>query len=291
MTADEQDDAHGDRSREHGWRIEELAHRTGMTVRNIREHQSRGLLQPPTLRGRVGFYGPGHAARLDLVKRLQAEGFTLESIRRMVAEDGRAMRRFAEAVHEAFDAERPRAVTADDLTSAWNTDDASLLDLAVELDLLRLLPDGRYIERSPRLTRIGAELVALGIPPRAAIETAGEALRSTREIAAAFARTYQAACWEPFDEAGRPAERWPELLAALTSLRPLALDAVNALFGIAIDEAAEAALTMADGAGGAAEPAASRRPDHQRPDNQHLETAEQPTREAPQVVAGEEVAG
>lgn len=242
-TADGESATRRDRSCEGTWRIEELARRTGMTVRNIREHQSRGLLQPPTLHGRVGFYGPGHAARLDLVKRLQSEGFTLESIGRMVAEDGRAMRRFADAVHDAFDAELPRAATAEELTGAWHTDDPALLDLAVELDLLRQLPDGRYIERSPRLTRIGAELVALGIPPRAAIETAGESLRHTRAIAAAFARTYLDACWVPFDEAGRPAERWPDLLATLENLRPLALDAVNALFGLAVDEAASAALS------------------------------------------------
>ena len=37
--------------------IDELARRTGMTVRNIRAHQSRGLLPPPEVRGRTGFYG------------------------------------------------------------------------------------------------------------------------------------------------------------------------------------------------------------------------------------------
>ena len=33
--------------------IRELAERTGMTVRNIRAHQTRGLLPPPVVRGRV----------------------------------------------------------------------------------------------------------------------------------------------------------------------------------------------------------------------------------------------
>ena len=40
--------------------IEQLAARTGMTVRNIRAHQSRGLLPPPEVRGgargRTGYY-------------------------------------------------------------------------------------------------------------------------------------------------------------------------------------------------------------------------------------------
>ena len=45
--------------------IDELARKIGMTVRNVRAHQSRGLLPPPTLRGRTGYYGKEHVARLE----------------------------------------------------------------------------------------------------------------------------------------------------------------------------------------------------------------------------------
>ncbi len=38
--------------------IDELARETGMTVRNIRAHQSRGLLPPPEVRARTGYTGP-----------------------------------------------------------------------------------------------------------------------------------------------------------------------------------------------------------------------------------------
>src|SRR5688500_20313757 len=55
-----------------------------MTVRNVRAHQSRGLLPAPEIRGRTGFYGPEHVARLELIKDLQAEGFNLEAIKRIV---------------------------------------------------------------------------------------------------------------------------------------------------------------------------------------------------------------
>ena len=43
--------------------IEQLAAQTGMTVRNIRAHQARGLLAPPEVRLRVGYYGPEHVAQ------------------------------------------------------------------------------------------------------------------------------------------------------------------------------------------------------------------------------------
>src|SRR5947207_11188959 len=68
--------------------IDELARRTGMTVRNIRAHQSRGLVPPPRVRGRTGYYGDEHLARIALIKELQADGFNLESIRRLLESAG-----------------------------------------------------------------------------------------------------------------------------------------------------------------------------------------------------------
>src|ERR1044071_3782147 len=60
--------------------IDQLAARTGITVRNIRFYAGRGLLPPPRLRGRTGLYGPGHVARLQLVSELSTLGFTLAAI-------------------------------------------------------------------------------------------------------------------------------------------------------------------------------------------------------------------
>src|SRR3954465_1428317 len=68
--------------------IDQLAQKTGMTVRNLRAHQSRGLLPPPEVRGRTGFYGPEHIARVELIKEPQADGFNLDLIRKLL--DGAA---------------------------------------------------------------------------------------------------------------------------------------------------------------------------------------------------------
>src|SRR6478672_9272476 len=64
--------------------IDELAQQTGMTVRNIRAHQSRGLLPAPDVQGRIGYYGDRHIARLELIQQLQAGGFNLTAIQRLV---------------------------------------------------------------------------------------------------------------------------------------------------------------------------------------------------------------
>ena len=61
--------------------VDELATRAGLPVRTIREYQTMGLLPSPERRGRVGIYRGAHLARLELVGRLQARGYSLASIR------------------------------------------------------------------------------------------------------------------------------------------------------------------------------------------------------------------
>jgi len=57
-----------------------LAEAAGMTVRNVRNHQARGLIGPPELEARTGYYGAEHLERLKLIRAMQAEGFNLEAI-------------------------------------------------------------------------------------------------------------------------------------------------------------------------------------------------------------------
>jgi MerR HTH family regulatory protein len=61
--------------------IGELAEAAGMTVRNVRNHQARGLIGPPSLQARTGYYGAEHLERLKLIRAMQADGFNLEAIR------------------------------------------------------------------------------------------------------------------------------------------------------------------------------------------------------------------
>src|SRR5215213_4295017 len=106
--------------------IDELARKIGMTARNIRAHQSRGLLPPPEMRGRTGYYGPEHVARLELIQELQADGFNLELIRRLLDGAGGSSRevlRFKHALARPFvPDEQPRKINLLDLAEEWGTD-------------------------------------------------------------------------------------------------------------------------------------------------------------------------
>ena len=63
--------------------IDELAAAAETTTRRVRSLQTLGLVPHPALRGRTGIYGQVHEERLGAVLRLQRDGFSLESVRRL----------------------------------------------------------------------------------------------------------------------------------------------------------------------------------------------------------------
>jgi DNA-binding transcriptional MerR regulator len=226
-----------------GLTIDELAQRTGMTVRNIRAHQSRGLLPPPEVRGRTGFYGPDHVARLELIGDLQADGFNLESIRRLLESAGGSsdeVLRFTQAVRAPFEDEEPEILDLSELADrVGEAARPELLEQTLKLGLIRDLGDGRYEQRSPRLARAADELAALGVPPERRIEVAALLHRYAEGAARAFVDLFLEEVWNPFEEAGRPEERWPEVREALERLRPLATDSLLAMFQLVMTDRVE----------------------------------------------------
>ncbi|MCX6470217.1 MerR family transcriptional regulator [Williamsia herbipolensis] len=62
------------------YRINELAEVSGVSVRNIRVYQDRGLLPSPKIKGRTGWYSQEHLVRLNLISRLLERGYTFATI-------------------------------------------------------------------------------------------------------------------------------------------------------------------------------------------------------------------
>ena len=226
--------------------IGELARRTGMTVRNIRAHQTRGLLPPPEVHGRTGYYNQEHVARIELTREMQGEGLNLEAIRRVLeSTEGSSAEivDFARAVRAPFEDETPEIFEARELADIWGAKelDPKLIRHGEKLGILRELPEGKIEALSPRLQRGGGALVELGVSAEAALDTAAKLRRQAEGAARAFVDLFVKEIWEPFDEAGRPEEDWPKVREALDRLRPLASDALLAMFQIAMGEATEKA--------------------------------------------------
>src|SRR4051794_14509860 len=155
--------------------IDDLAREMGLSVRNVRSHQARGLLPPPEVRGRIGYYGPEHVSRLRLIQELQAEGMKLDGIRRLLkasADKGEGLLRVKHAADSPADAETPEVVSGEELRERLQVadeDGVRLVEKAVKLDLLIPLGNGLFEVPSPALLSVAEDLVGHGISVRAAL--------------------------------------------------------------------------------------------------------------------------
>lgn len=71
----------------HEYTLSELAEVTGMPERTLRLYRTRGLLDPPVVRGRVGYFGQRHLAQLRMVKALVDRGLPLGVIASLTGHD------------------------------------------------------------------------------------------------------------------------------------------------------------------------------------------------------------
>lgn len=225
--------------------VEQLAYETGMSVRNIRNHQSRGLLPPPEVRARIGYYGPEHVARLRLIQEMQGEGFKLSAISRLIGEHGADADRFVglrQAVTAPFATEAPEVLSREELAERFKVDDDRLLAKAQKLGLLIDLGDERYEAPSPALLRAAEDVLKMGISLSAALSAIEKLNRNSQSSARTFVNLFVEELWKPFDEAGRPDDGWAEIIESIERLRPLAVEALNATFRLTLTTEVEKAF-------------------------------------------------
>jgi len=230
--------------------IGELAKRTGMTVRNIRAHQTRGLLPPPVVHGRTGYYNEDHVARIELTRELQAEGLNLEAIRRMQESvNGAAteIHDLTRSLRAPFEEEAPEIVELVELAELWKKEveegrGFEMLERGEKLGTIRSLPDGKVEVISPRMMNAAAALAEVGMSPDAVLTVAEKLRRKANEIAQLFTDLFLEQVWEPFDEAGRPEGDWPKVRETLERTRPLGADVLMGVFQIAMAEATDKAM-------------------------------------------------
>jgi DNA-binding transcriptional MerR regulator len=225
--------------------IDELARRVGMTVRNLREWRALGLLPAPEMQGRVGYYPAAQVERITRIRRLHADGFPLDLIRRLLEASGDAgdeALTFARSLRAPFRDEHPPLADLAELGRRWGVTDQRHLRRAVKLGLLREREDGRFEFTSARVARVGEALHELGLSAKQTLDATAEIRSHADGIAELFERVWLTHVWEPFLAAGQPEERWPEIVETLAKVQPLALDAVVALFGVAMEAKVEESI-------------------------------------------------
>jgi DNA-binding transcriptional MerR regulator len=227
---------------EESFPIEELARRTGMTVRTLRAYQSRKLLPAPEVRSRMGYYSARHVARVELVKDLQAEGFKLDTIARMLDNTGDSdaeILQFSRTVKSLFGESEPQIVNLEDLRERFPNaeNEPELISRAEKLGLLRKLDDNTYEELAPRVLSAGQDAMSsLNVDARRALKLVEQLRRHAEGVAKLYLELYLEAVWKPFADAGQPDEQWPAVQTALERLRGIAEEALLGMFDVTMAE-------------------------------------------------------
>lgn len=164
-------------------------------MRNVRAYAARGLLPPPRLVGRTGFYGREHVARLVLVREMLAEGWPLAMIERTLSNAPHTASSTTLALHRALVTPwlpaQPEQTTVGELAErAGVPADPGLIDELVDFGLVERLPAGGDDDRlrvlDPALLTAGLQVVELGVPPRALLAAQRQVIEHIRAIAGTY---------------------------------------------------------------------------------------------------------
>jgi DNA-binding transcriptional MerR regulator len=220
--------------------IDQLADRSGITVRNIRYYAARGLLQPPQLRGRTGLYGPDHLARLELVSELSALGFTLAAIEshleRIPSHAGHAELALQRALLTPWVPEEIEEVDRAELERragrALSAEDIAALG---DLGAVTPLPDGHV-----QLHGVGALASALAVidsdlPTDVWRRAHGLIEKHTTALAEELMAMFQDEVLQPYRDRGHRADERHRLAAALSQLKPVTVLGLVTAFGRAVN--------------------------------------------------------
>ncbi|MGY1814425.1 MerR family transcriptional regulator [Blastococcus sp. SYSU D00820] len=227
--------------------VDELAARVGMTVRNVRAYAARGLLPPPRLVGRTGYYGRQHVARLLLVREMLAEGYSLGMIERTLTHAPEAGSSATLALHRALLSPwlppESEVLSAEALAArAGVAPDPQVVDELVALGLVERLDDGLLRVLDPSLLTAGLQVVEIGVPPSALIAAQARVAEHVRAIADIYVSMFLESGWERFLEAGAPPEQLDRIRELVARLQPAAAQAVLASFRTEMAARVQAAL-------------------------------------------------
>jgi len=180
------------------YRLDELARQAGVASTTVRLYQTKGLLAPPRLEGRTGWYDDSHLARLRLIARLQEEGHSLAGIAGLLEqwEKGRSL----EAVI-GIEAEldsllgQVHAIELEpaDLGARFPGDGLTIDDMqrAAAMGLVVPTEDGKLRVADRRFLETGSTLAGLGIPLGVILDEWESLVGHTDDIAARFIAIFE----------------------------------------------------------------------------------------------------
>ncbi|MDX2601708.1 MerR family transcriptional regulator [Streptomyces caniscabiei] len=230
------------------YRIDDLAHRSGTTVRTIRAYQDRGLLPSPERRGRANVYSDAHLTRLRQIADLLDRGYTLASVKELLEawDTGRGLGGvlgLAAEVEGPWTDEEAVRISRAELAERFGgaLDETAVAD-AVDLGVLVPVPEEEdlFLVPSPQELGVAAELHAAGVPLSAIAGHLRELRGQVEHIAGRFLEFTTEHVFARYTGPHRsPTESDAAEAAALVRrLKPLAQRTVDAELGRALRRSA-----------------------------------------------------
>jgi len=222
--------------------IDQLAAAARMTVRNVRAYAGRGLIQPPRLVGRTGYYGKEHVDRLLLIRDLLDRGYTLAAVEEALERNGGVPSASALEVLGVLSHPRspqePERLTVDELTRLAGVEsDGSFVEELVSHGLVERVGDDELVLIQPAIVRAGAQAISLGLSLDSVLRLLPFISTRMAEISEQFVTEVQQQLWQPFAEAGYPDDGWADMLRVIEQLLPVAGQAVVAVFRRELNQA------------------------------------------------------
>jgi DNA-binding transcriptional MerR regulator len=217
--------------------LEELTKRVGMSVRNVRFYTTKGLVPPPIRRGRSGYYSADHVARLELVRELQAHGFTLSAIEGYMARIPADATPETIALHRTLLApwmpEMPETISRKELVrrAGRPLSDEELATLNV-LGIVYPTKQGKFEVAVAHLS-MGVALLDLGLPQETAIAAQEVFTAHGRAIAEELTDLFREQVWPAYKEQSVSPEHVREMVE---KFKPVSVAALVASYETAIDE-------------------------------------------------------
>jgi DNA-binding transcriptional MerR regulator len=222
--------------------IDELARRTRTTTRTLRLYQTKALLPPPRIVGRVGYYTELHVNRLLLIERLQGRGFSLAGIAELFKmwQEGKGLDElfgFEAKLVQPWNEEESEEFSAQEFEARWPDlyHDQDLLGRVVQFGVVERLEGDQYRVLSPVLMAFGQEMVSKGVPIDRILAELEQLREDSRRIAQRFMdmfRTYVL----PSMVQGGPMEWLPRLANNASHMRPAVRNMMLSVFMSAMDE-------------------------------------------------------
>jgi len=208
--------------------IEELATASQLTVRNIRAYQSRGILTPPRMQGRKGFYGLDHLQRLKHVAELQRRGYSLAAIQDILAGIDPSM----SAVLRAWKDQNPMILSQREFEESFPFfhENQSLLQRMMDAGHVEIR-DEKVVVTWPAIFEVANTLHNMGAVLEPLVSLMGRTQCALQEVARDVLHTFINDVLHKREDTDDP-----EVVARIvTDLRPQVLAAMRSLFSHAIE--------------------------------------------------------